>query len=213
MILDEIKQIDNTVQTYFSDFSKYCTTQPSVFTMSLCFHTDIHKTVKKPLNIEDLRDLVSTSSNVPNMPYMSKYKSFKNCILLKANRSSIKVFTNGTVHMTGSKTVLDGYNIVDKIVKEVIDKPDCSIASYRIFMMNISLKIITDYLDLDVLYDRFKQNNTSCYYDKNKHAALKIKFSKMSILIFSSGSILIMGNKSTYDIKTMLEWLKENLIS
>jgi TATA-box binding protein (TBP) (component of TFIID and TFIIIB) len=115
--------------------------------------------------------------------------------------------------MTGSKTVLDGYSIVDKIVKEVLDKPACSIASYRIFMMNISLKLITDYLDLDVLYDRFKRNNTSCYYDKNKHAALKIKFSKMSILIFSSGSILIMGNKSTYDIKTMLEWLKENLIS
>lgn len=214
MILNEIREIDDICNRHISDFGVYCTETPKIFTTSLCFYTDI-ATRNKILSINDLLRLVSTSSNGT---YMSKYKYFKNCVLFKFNKTSIKVFTNGTVHVTGAKTICGAYNIIKHVFDDLFkDGDQYDIIRYSIFMMNISLKIKTDHLDLDfdldILYERFASMGIPTYYDKNKHAALKIKFpqTKMSILLFSSGSVLIMGNKNTNDIKTMLDWLKENL--
>ena len=210
MILNEITEIDNICHNYISEFRVYCTETPKIFTTSLCFYTDI-AIKNKILNIDDLRRLVSSSTSSTNNTYMSKYKYFKNCVLFKFNKTSIKVFTNGTVHVTGAKTICSAYHIIKQVMNDVF-KHDDHILRYSIFMMNISLKIKVDHLDLDMLYERFVSME-SAYYDKNKHAALKIKFpqTKMSILLFSSGSVLIMGNKNTNDIKKMLDWLKENL--
>jgi TATA-box binding protein (TBP) (component of TFIID and TFIIIB) len=187
-------------------FSDY----PFVFTGTYCFYTSF-----STLNVIKLSDIftVARTLHFKNC-YVSKHRYFRNSLLLKINGLGVKLFTNGTIHITGAKKCEAAYKVV-VIILEALGKvrkdEQYIVKSFTPQMINISFKL-SKQLNLDALSNTKAEKKSVCY-DKNKHAALKIKImNNVNILLFSSGSVLLMGNKSAKDIKETIEWVANFIV-
>ena len=185
---------------------------PFIFTGTYCFYTtfDILNIVKLSETFTVARTLHSRNC------YVSKHKFFRNSLLLKINGLGVKLFTNGTIHITGAKKCEAAYKVVN-IILEALGKTndrEYIIKSFAPQMINISFKF-SKQLNLDELSvsTADKAETKAICYDKNKHAALKIKLvNNVNILLFSSGSVLLMGNKTAVNIKECIEWITSFIV-
>lgn len=132
---------------------------------------------------------------------------------------NVKIFSNGSIQMTGCKQII---NIVDalhnvfnefKKIKAIIDnksmkiieKPFASDLSmeYMNTVKDLKIVMINSNFKLDFKIDRNKlfklliNDNQECFYDPVKHSCVNIKheqFDKtVSIFVFESGAIVITG--------------------
>jgi TATA-box binding protein (TBP) (component of TFIID and TFIIIB) len=123
---------------------------------------------------------------------------FFNCIIFSYksplnSKVAIKLFSNGSIHVTGCKS----FNDIPGYIQPILSLIDNSTVSFHVQMINGSFKINVpvDYvIDLQLVFERitsdFQQYN--CFYNKDHHPAVRIKLSKpITIMIFESGSILI----------------------
>ncbi len=133
---------------------------------------------------------------------------------------NIKLFTNGSLQMTGCKSmihVVDSLTILftelqtikaiyDPTSKKIVDKPFVTdlelldikyLYSFKICMINSDLNI-EFMVNRNRLYDILLKDGYPCHYDPNNHACVNIKYyysdiKKISIFVFESGKIVITG--------------------
>lgn len=139
---------------------------------------------------------------------------------------NIKIFSNGSIQMTGCKTIENAMEtltkvfeelkeekaIIDYNIMEVVDKPFCdnlkiietkNIINYKIAMINsgFTIPFVMDRLKL---YNLLLSDNYECVYDSNKHACVNVKYEHeeklISIFVFEKGSILITGAQNCTQI-------------
>ena len=147
-----------------------------------------------------------------------KNKEFQNQITVsvkvshKKNPLSIKIFKNGSLHLTGCKSVddfLEGIIIICEECKKIkgiiqdnkfkkiyfVDKID-KLSPERLLSINVNM-INSNFnvpfkIDRPKLYSKLKSENIICEFDTNKHAGVRIKTqNKITIFVFETGSILI----------------------
>jgi TATA-box binding protein (TBP) (component of TFIID and TFIIIB) len=174
-------------------------------TMTMCF-----KTTFSSINVEVLcSDFISAAclcdARVTNV------RKFKNCIIFKISEGmsniSAKVFTNGTLHFTGVKAFVDAVNVARRIISvlELVgDAPDITIKSQDVQMLNVCFKFRHQF-HMNRAFSAIQEKiagETMVFYDKQKHAAIKIKAAvkRPSILMFKTGSVIICGCKSAADV-------------
>jgi len=152
---------------------------------------------------------------------------------------NIKLFTNGSIQMTGCKSVDNVIDVLSKIfielqtVKAVIDKETMTIVDKPFindsskleleFVNNITIGMINSNFVYPNKIDRLKLFNLlnleqkECRYDPSNHAPVNIKYNckdkSISIFVFEKGSILITGAKNCEHILEGYEFINKYLLT
>uniref|UniRef100_A0A6C0ABY6 TATA-box binding protein n=1 Tax=viral metagenome TaxID=1070528 RepID=A0A6C0ABY6_9ZZZZ len=153
------------------------------------------------------------------------------------NPINIKLFKNGSIQMTGVKSVRDCISALNilfrqlykskgimykneiKIVDFVTSKEDLSIdkiKDFKICMINSGFKIGFK-LNRDSLYKILSQDESiKCKYDLDNHACVDVKYfykerKKISIFIFEKGSIIITGANNCNHIQEAYKYITSQL--
>lgn len=154
---------------------------------------------------------------------------------------NIKLFKNGSIQMTGCKSVNNVVDVISKIFTEltvikaivckkkekyvIIEKPfvnDISklllenIKNIKIGMINGNF-IYPNKIDRLKLFNLLNFEGRDCRYDPSIHAPVNIKFNcfdkSISILVFEKGSILITGSKNCNHIYQGYEFINKYLLT
>lgn len=154
---------------------------------------------------------------------------------------NIKLFKNGSIQMTGCKSVDNVVDVISKIFTEltvikaivykkkenyeIVEKPFVSNVSKLLLenIKNIKIGMINGNFIYPNKIDRLKLFNLlnfegkDCRYDPAIHAPVNIKFNctdkSISILVFEKGSILITGAKNCNHIYEGYEFINKYLLT
>jgi TATA-box binding protein (TBP) (component of TFIID and TFIIIB) len=163
---------------------------------------------------------------------VKKVNNFFNQITLlmavdENKKINTKLFTNGSVQMTGSKSVLDNFTILNKLMeclkrtyivdgeeKKLVENPELlEISDFKISMINTNFGIGNE-INREELLKVIKQNDLPNIKAKLKpdiHAAINIEILVqdyiVTILVFKTGNIIITGGKSSVHINTAYEYI------
>lgn len=155
---------------------------------------------------------------------------------------NVKLFSNGSIQMTGRKSALYCTDVLIKITEElrkvkaiydlmedkIVDKPFVpdptmiqleNIYDVKICMINSNFSIGFS-INRQNLYNILTRDNITCVYEPQTHAGVNIKFeykdkSKdkiISILVFESGQIIITGAKSCSQIIDSYNFINRYLL-
>lgn len=166
-------------------------------------------------------------------------KNFFNQITLEIRPSAgkkinVKLFRNGSVQMTGCKTIKDCNIVLNKLVsklsevygkiengkivdvKFVDDIEKINITDFKIDMINSNFSVDYD-INRESLYNILLEKKVTCRYEPCIHACVNIKYKPqgsnqtVSIFVFQSGSIIITGAKNNYHITKAYEYINRIL--
>ena len=152
---------------------------------------------------------------------------------------NIKLFTNGSIQMTGCKSVDNVIDVLSKIfielqtVKAIIDKETMTITDKPFindssklsleFVDNITIGMINsnfvypNKIDRLKLFNLLNSEQKECRYDPSNHAPVNIKYNckdkSISIFVFEKGSILITGAKNCEHILEGYEFINKYLLT
>lgn len=151
---------------------------------------------------------------------------------------NVKLFSNGSIQMTGCKTVSHAIEAMEKIFvqlrkvkalvdykkNKIIEKPFVTntesvdinhIKNMRIVMINSNFDMHF-HIDRLKLYNLLTQQNYECRFDPINHACVNIKYENdekaISIFVFEKGSVIITGAKNCSHIKAAYKFINEFLI-
>ncbi len=155
--------------------------------------------------------------------------------------ASVKLFKNGSVHITGCKTLTNFIDVMTKLcrelkkVKAIVDKKTPNNIILRPFavdpskmyvskMKDVKIRMINTNFKLNYMIDRAKLHSTLLNQGLNStfepcvHAGVRIKYNYMdkddvTILVFQSGSIIITGAKNQDHIVKAYEFIMRKLHS
>jgi TATA-box binding protein (TBP) (component of TFIID and TFIIIB) len=163
---------------------------------------------------------------------VKKVNNFFNQITLliavdENKKINTKLFTNGSVQMTGSKNISDNLIVLNKLIeclkktyivdgeeiKLVEDPEQLEISDFKISMINTNFGIGKE-INREELLKIIKKDNLPYVKAKLKpdiHAAINIELSVenyiVTILVFKTGNIIITGGKCSTHINTAYEYI------
>jgi TATA-box binding protein (TBP) (component of TFIID and TFIIIB) len=152
---------------------------------------------------------------------------------------NIKLFTNGSIQMTGCKSVDNVVDVIDKIfsqlkiIRGVIDKQTMTIVDKPFvndmnklsldFVEHITIGMINSNFKYPNKIDRLKLFNLltsesiECKYDPSNHACVNIKHhcvdKTISIFVFEKGPIVITGAKNCEHILSGYNFINRYLLT
>lgn len=120
---------------------------------------------------------------------------------------SIKIFTNGKLQMTGITSLLEGQRVAHKVCGLIGKCTETNVipVSVDIAMINsdfcirknVNLLRLMSKITGDVMFS----------YDPDTYPGLKMKYNNVSIFVFSTGSVVITGSKSVYDLHNAFKYI------
>jgi TATA-box binding protein (TBP) (component of TFIID and TFIIIB) len=160
----------------------------------------------------------------------------------KANKPiNVKLFKNGSIQMTGCKSVINVVDVLSKVFTElkcvraivekskdiykIVEKPFVNNTSKLLLenIKNIAIGMINgnfiypNKIDRLKLFNLLNSEGKECRYDPAIHAPVNIKFNctdkSISILVFEKGSILITGGKNCNHILQGYEFINKYLLT
>lgn len=163
---------------------------------------------------------------------VKKVNNFFNQITLliavnEEKKINTKLFTNGSVQMTGSKSILDNLIVLNKLIsclkkifiidgKEInlVNNPEqLQISDFKISMINTNFGIGNEIIREELL-KVIKNDNITNVKAKLKpdiHAAVNIVLnvlnSVVTVLVFKTGNIIITGGKNSTQINTAYNYI------
>jgi TATA-box binding protein (TBP) (component of TFIID and TFIIIB) len=156
-----------------------------------------------------------------------------------APKINIKLFKNGSVQMSGCKTVKNINIVLNKLIyklkeikaimedgkiniKEFIEEPDkINIMNFKIDMINSNYKVNMQ-IDRDKLYNLLLKKKIKSSYEPCIRACVIIKFTpceqnseykEISIFVFQKGNIIITGARSRSHIISSYEYMNNILLT
>jgi TATA-box binding protein (TBP) (component of TFIID and TFIIIB) len=175
----------------------------SISTMTILLKLNIKKINIDMLNIDNDSDFKK-----------SQKKSFYNSVTFNINNLSIKIFSNGNIHITGRSDIDNSINLVERLLKEL--GIDASIIDFDIQLINTNYKINHN-IKLNILNEEINklQDNVFSSYDLERHMSVKIKLKiedrNISIMVFYTGSILITGIKKPNELLKSFNFINDFL--
>lgn len=135
---------------------------------------------------------------------------FKNCVIFKLRSSTtkkvaFKFFKNGSIHITGAKDLRESIRLM-----ETITGPSFVIKSAKINMVNATFRF-PKHVDLMTAAKLMTHENRYVSYDKGQHCAMNVKFADRdgTILMFSTGTVSLVGGKSIDDVVFMYHYAQK----
>lgn len=170
------------------------------------------------------------------------YNQVSMAVMIKSKKEkpiNIKLFTNGSIQMTGCKSIENVIDVLDKTFDElkvvkalidikqmkIIDKPFINDPSklYLEFVNNIIIGMINsnfkypNKIDRLKLYNLLNSENIQSKYDPSNHACVNIKYhcvdKTISIFVFEKGPIVITGAKNCEHVLAGYNFINKYLLT
>jgi TATA-box binding protein (TBP) (component of TFIID and TFIIIB) len=176
--------------------------------ISISTMTILLKLNKKKINI-DILDI-----DIDSDFKKSQKKSFYNSVTFNINNLSIKIFSNGNIHITGLSDIDNSINLVERLLKEL--DIEAFVIDFDIQLINTNYKIDHN-IKLNILNEEINklQDNVFSSYDLENHMSVKIKLKiedrNISIMVFYTGSILIIGIKKPNELLKSFNFINDFL--
>jgi TATA-box binding protein (TBP) (component of TFIID and TFIIIB) len=185
--------------------------RPHVTTMTVGVYTTF-----KTTNLNTLKEGLANTSMLCDSTPSHKLKCFRNCVIIKVNgfpcNVTVKIFTNGFIHLTGCKDMAMALSAADRIVLalEFIFDVDAKIIKAAVQMVNTSF-VFKRHISMEKAFPKIVQALASkplisVYYDKSVHAAIKITIKssrnpkrKITGLLFRTGSVIFTGIQTFHE--------------
>ena len=159
-----------------------------------------------------------------------KSKFFRGNLENNQKSSTIKIFKNGSIQISGVKSLfacnlalnklIDSlckeYGIIDddkiKDIQFISDKEKIRVIRYKVDMINSNFTINYE-VNRENLYNILLKKKIECRYEPSIHACVNIKFrptgspKNISIFVFQSGHIIITGAKNINSIAESYEYI------
>lgn len=148
------------------------------------------------------------------------------------SKVSVKIFKNGSIQMSGIKSIKAVNTVLGKLVTELskeiaiiendVIKEICliennekiSVSKFKIDMINCGF--VCGYeVNRENLYKKLLAHEIDCKYEPSIHAGVNIKYhpidnqKKVSIFIFESGNVIITGAKNIENIMEAYEYVTQ----
>lgn len=147
---------------------------------------------------------------------------------------NVKLFKNGSVQMTGCKSIENAKEVVGILMKELlvekailvngeiiekkyVDNVDnIKISDFKVVMINSNFKVNYS-IDRETLYKILINEDIICTYEPCIHACVNIKFNckfdgkVISIFVFQSGAIIITGANNVIHIISAYNFIIDKL--
>ena len=152
---------------------------------------------------------------------------------------NVKLFSNGSIQMTGCKIIENAVDAIEVIFQElnkvkaiidpntlkIIEKPFCdrpenlklsSIKTINIAMI-VSKFLFPIKINRQNLYELFQKFGLECTYEPELHASVDLKYltgdKKISVFIFEKGAIVITGARNCVQIKDAYDFVNNFLLT
>lgn len=203
-------EVETCVETCNATYDEFLFQGLQINTMTMLVETNLNiipmDTLKSKLS-EEVLQMFGTG--------LKTKKTFSNCIIFSFTYESrfvaVKMFSNGKLHITGlhcyehAEAVSLKHMELVKHVLEMGDEYSPKILNVSNHMINASFKLkkCIDLGNLSKLASTVKENIYSVLYEKTTHPGINIKIhdpdyqsKKITILVFSTGSIILTGMKN-----------------
>lgn len=116
------------------------------------------------------------------------------------SKKSVKVFPNGSVHVTGCCNIKDCKSVMSQlccIISKIIEK-EVHYSEFRVVMINSNFSVNSN-LDLMKVISEMKARGCIVSFNPETYSAVKIKFNpgpdtkQVTASIFSSGKVIVTG--------------------
>ena len=164
------------------------------------------------------------------------------CVMVPSKKKkpvNLKLFSNGSIQMTGCKVIENALDALEVVFKElnkvkaivdpktlkIVEKPFCnkpenlkltSIKNINIAMI-VSKFMFPIKINRQNLYGLFQKDDLECSYEPELHASVDLKYlcddKKISVFIFEKGSIVITGARNCNQIKQAYDFVNNYLLT
>jgi TATA-box binding protein (TBP) (component of TFIID and TFIIIB) len=178
----------------------------SVSTMTVCgkLNTDVH--IERVVNFLKTGDLTDYGLSSPPDSPKKRPKSFFNQLTIKSGTTSIKLFSNGSIHVTGAKSPIHFVDVMDRVCSalgHVVQADPPVLESATISMIN-AVFCAAKVLPLRVLRQAFEDAGHVASYDPDSYPGINAKINasetneinRITVMIFTTGNVIISGAKS-----------------
>lgn len=164
------------------------------------------------------------------------------CVVVPSKKNkpvNLKLFSNGSIQMTGCKIIENAIEAIEVVFKElnktkaivdpktlkIIEKPFCDKPENLNLscIKNISVAMIVSKFMFPVkinrqnLFELFQKDELECSYEPELHASVDLKYisgdKKISVFIFEKGSIVITGARNCQHIKEAYNFVNNYLLT
>lgn len=168
--------------------------------------------------------------------YTSSRRPFNNAVVFKCkgvptdnntilDKQAVKIFCNGNVHITGVKNITDALYLGDLFATMIELMYGGIGGSYRYTFSRFEVQLVNLYFQLHLVDSNDKllnlskvmqylQNNTPYYacYNTERHAGVIVKAVEFTLLIFSSGNVIISSIKEPSQLEVVRDFIQEHII-
>jgi TATA-box binding protein (TBP) (component of TFIID and TFIIIB) len=222
----------------------YCQLLPddiTINTMTIICDTNIE------FNIKNISSYIDTSFiHKKKVKKIKKNKkSFFNqvtlCVMVESKKEkpvNLKLFSNGSMQMTGCKTIDNALDTLEKMFSElrkvkgvldknslkIVDKPFCDNIEFLNYggIKNIRVEMIVSKftypckINRPLLFELLQIEHIECKYDPELHASVDLKIlfdeKKISVFIFEKGSIVITGARNCKQVEHAYNFINTFLL-
>ena len=167
------------------------------------------------LDIQDLKQQMKETpmiikkkgSTKPGYTWNVKDNKFFNQITVEYvdefSKKSIKLFPNGSIHVTGCSDIVDCHRVIDQVkfcIRKFTGKP-VKAFDFKILMINANFSM-NSMLNLNMVSSLAEDTGCIVSFKPEIYSAVKIKFvpgpgmKRITASVFSSGCVLITGAQS-----------------
>lgn len=180
----------------------------------------MHSRNDRKVDIQKFRERFKTitirpkGSNGDGFTWTMDDTAFYNQISIRTrddySEKSVKIFPNGTIHLSGGNSPVDGERILNQvafIMKEVLELEELpKMNPFEISMINSNFhfNVVLNSHKVKARFDRL--DGFKVTYEPDRYSAVKIKFKpkphmkKITVSVFKSGATLVGGAKSLEEI-------------
>ena len=176
----------------------------NISTITLALNSPL--AVQSKINIAQLRALIL--SNPLSRLHIPNKKSFMNSVVCKVESmgqlKSVKIFSNGKLHLTGVRNGTHAMDVVDAALETILSLKKASVAAeptgadfayveMQLCMLNCYFHIGYK-VDLDEFKDvLFRHYNVPGLYHRDSYPGLKFKTpaDKIKVIMFNTGNVLV----------------------
>lgn len=184
---------------------------------------DLDKIEKVFRRVRKIYVRIKGSSGTGN-EWRRKYTTFYNQVTLtyqdQYSNKNIKIFPNGSIHVTGCSTPIDCDNILSQLsllLRVILGRKDLEYKEPEIVMINTNFSL-NQSINLYKLIEKV-DNDERFEWDYNpaQYSALKLKFKPMPEMkriasnVFSSGEIIITGARTLKEIAYAYKVINEKI--
>jgi TATA-box binding protein (TBP) (component of TFIID and TFIIIB) len=153
-------------------------------------------------------------SDGPGFQWTIRNTGFYNQVSIRCHddysEKSVKIFPNGTIHLAGGNSPIDGERILNQvafIMKDVLELEELpTLAPFEISMINSNFhfNVIVNSHKVKTRFEKLEGFKVT--YEPDRYSAVKIKFKpkphmkKMTVSVFKSGATLVGGAKTLEEI-------------